>query len=275
MDQELRTLERLFARVGFRFYSVSVGRHEDYRIEVLAWGPEHSREWFQDRYDGHEASTRAWITAIQAEIGTRNELLEGTPEAIEFDRVWNERRETFKRERGWTFEEHLAVCHGFLISKIEHVLLGAAQGREIASQLQLADLLGCTTESIKKWEKGAKKPARPFVLRLIEIERSLKNRKLSLNDEIRLGIASEGSTPESRHERPAPFSASAVSVVVEGGQALLRFTVKVPGETLARTVAEVLIPRAALENAAGSSLLLVEMPLSREEVRGCPTVGIK
>lgn len=123
-------------------------------------------------------------------------------------------------------------------------LLGATMGVEIATQVQLADLLGCTTETIKKWEKGQKKPTRPFVLRLVEIERSLKNRKLSLNDEIRLGIREEGT--ESCHERPAPVSASAVTVTIEGGQALLRFTIKVPGEALARTVAEVLVPSSAL-----------------------------
>jgi DNA-binding XRE family transcriptional regulator len=130
-------------------------------------------------------------------------------------------------------------------------LLGAAMGAEIATQAQLADLLGCTTETIKSWEKGRKKPTRPFVLRLLEIERSLKARRLSLHDEIRLGILPGDAEP--RPERRAPFVASAVSVVVEGDQALVRFSLKVPGEALARTVAEVIVPRAILPSLRGDA----------------------
>ena len=110
------------------------------------------------------------------------------------------------------------------------------------SRLRLAELVGCSSHTVTKWEKG-RRPSLAYVPRLIELEAKLRARKGRSVDEELLGeVAPIVPAPL----RPMPLVASAMSVKVEGEQALVTFTLKIPGESMARVVAEVLIPRSVV-----------------------------
>lgn len=117
--------------------------------------------------------------------------------------------------------------------KVEDLLALLEQASESSHALQtrLADLVGCTPKTIGTWKR---KKAAPHIYapRLIEVEAKLRAR-----------LAPKEPACE---ERPLPLMANVVSVRVEGEQALVSFSLKVPGEEGVRSVCEVLVPRTAL-----------------------------
>lgn len=127
-------------------------------------------------------------------------------------------------------------------------LLGDALGAARATQAHLAELVGCSLRSIIRWEQGERRPSAGFRPRLLELERKLRARALSIDDELARGTRE----PELRAGRTLPLVADVVSVDVEGDRALLRFGLKVPGEPEPRTVVEVLVSRWTAGEAFGT-----------------------
>lgn len=111
-------------------------------------------------------------------------------------------------------------------------LLIEASGIDFGSQKRLADMVGVLPTTIGRWEKGSRVP-HVYVAKLVDVETKLKAR-----------IAPSVEAP--RSERSLPLMANAVDVRVEGEQALVRFALKIPGDDAARSVAEILVPKALL-----------------------------
>jgi len=132
-------------------------------------------------------------------------------------------------------------------------LLERATGVAHGSQARLMALVGCSRGALRNWERGGK-VATFFVPKLVEVEATLRARV-------------EAQEREVAPPKPSlPLMANVVEVRVDGEQALLRFELKVPGEEVAREVAEVLVPRATLQKAVGSSLPSTRMPGSEPVV---------
>jgi len=125
-------------------------------------------------------------------------------------------------------------------------LLERAAGTPLGSQARLAELVGCTAESISLWERGGK-PSRAYRPRLVELEKKLKEKKVSLDDE--LAGRAQPERPEARVARAAPVFVNVISLKLDSDLALLHFGAKLPGDEEARTVADVLVSRIALEAA--------------------------
>jgi transcriptional regulator with XRE-family HTH domain len=124
-------------------------------------------------------------------------------------------------------------------------LIEQVTGSRTGSQAKLAELVGCTAETISSWEKGTRRPYPSYRAKLVEIEKRLKAKKGSALDEVR-------DTPMRATEppavaRPLPLVANRASARMDAEQVLLRFALKLPGEDEPRSVAEILVPRAALE----------------------------
>jgi len=113
-------------------------------------------------------------------------------------------------------------------------LMGQAMGVPVTLK-RLTELIGCSLRSLIRWERG-ERPALAFRPRLRELDRMLRAGKFSISEAL-----------ETKPERPrAPLVASGVSVTLEGAQALLRFTLAVPGEAVERRVVEIVVPQEAL-----------------------------
>lgn len=125
-------------------------------------------------------------------------------------------------------------------------LLEEATDATWGSQARLAELLGCSPWTIRRWERGTKRPSAAYTVRLRELERRLRERPATINEELRGVAKQEDEASPTKTERPLPLTANAVSVRVEGEQALVSFTLKVPGEKMAREVVEVLVPTSSL-----------------------------
>lgn len=111
---------------------------------------------------------------------------------------------------------------------------------------RLAELLGCSASTITRWKRGQKRPSLSYMARLREIEERLRGRGKTINEELRGEAGSATSMPH---------FATGLEVKEEGGYALFRFMLKVPGEDFPKTVGEVLVPvgvltRAHRENAS-------------------------
>lgn len=113
-------------------------------------------------------------------------------------------------------------------------LMGQAMGVPV-TQKRLTELIGCSMRSLIRWEKG-ERPALAFQPRLRELDQMLRSGKFSVVKAL-----------ETKPDRPrAPLVASGVSVTLEGTQALLRFVLAVPGESVERSVVEIVVPQEAL-----------------------------
>ncbi len=130
-------------------------------------------------------------------------------------------------------------------------LLGKAMGVVSATQERLAELLGCSSDTVKDWEGKQRRhrPSRVFRARLVELEARLRARKFTIDDDI-FGreVPVESSGPEARS---LPLTATEATVTLEGERALLRFSLKVPGEADTRTVAEVLVAKSVIAELIG------------------------
>ena len=132
-------------------------------------------------------------------------------------------------------------------------LLGRGMGVASATQEHLAELVGCSPDAIRGWERGRRRPSRVFVTRLAELESRLRARTVSIDEELARGAPVQAPPPEPQRESTAPLFANLVSVTVEGEQALISLRLMVPGEREPRTVASVLVPKAALAGALAPS----------------------
>jgi transcriptional regulator with XRE-family HTH domain len=133
-------------------------------------------------------------------------------------------------------------------------LLGRAMGVASATQERLAELVGCSHDAIREWEHGKHRPSRAFRSKLVELEGKLKDGGLSLD------AALTGRVEAEQPARPTPTFVNVVSAKLDGDLALLHFGAKLPGDKEPRTVADVLVSRAALEKALGTSLPGARMP---------------
>ena len=129
-------------------------------------------------------------------------------------------------------------------------LLGRALGSARATQGHLAELLGVSKGTVRRWERGAR-PGPAFRPRLVDLERRLQSRKASIDEELSgrqeavIGLAAPGSA------LAQSGFASEFSLRVEGDLARFVFVVKLPGEGERRVVADVLVPRGALASSLG------------------------
>jgi transcriptional regulator with XRE-family HTH domain len=125
-------------------------------------------------------------------------------------------------------------------------LLERVTGTPHGSQARLARLLGCRATTVSTWEHGRARPSPVYARKLVEIERSLHARPLSVVDEIKSARPDVVTTSPALAPSVAgsPLVATSATVTLEGDQALLRFVLKVPGELEPRHVADVLVSKA-------------------------------
>lgn len=126
--------------------------------------------------------------------------------------------------------------------------MGKAMGVPVTLK-RLTELIGCSMRSLIRWEKG-ERPALAFQPRLRELDRMLRAGRFSITEAL-----------ETKPDKPrAPLVASGVSLTLEGTQALLRFTLAVPGEPVERRVVEIVVPQDAL------SMPLFKCPMASAQV---------
>jgi hypothetical protein len=116
---------------------------------------------------------------------------------------------------------------------------------------KFALLVGASWRSVWRWERGGRVTL-GFRPRLLQLDRLLNEGTFSVEDAL-----------DAAARTPAPLVASTVSVTLQGGQALLRFSLAVPGEETARLVAEIMVPPNALEAALPTGSRQVQVGPSR------------
>lgn len=121
MDAELRSLERLLARGGFKLYLLTSGAHSDHGVETLVWGPVQDHEWFKARWVEWKAKEQVFWNALRDRLPHSAD-----PElAAERTKGWEIAVAAWRTESGGgTFEGHLALLHGFLVPESTILYLG-------------------------------------------------------------------------------------------------------------------------------------------------------
>lgn len=143
--------------------------------------------------------------------------------------------------------------------------LGRPHGNKPASRSMLAELIGASEGSVLNWEKG-KPPTAKYAQRLHELSERAAKGAVELPFRNRGGRRPRNAAPATAAAAPAarrgpgrppataPVAGSAGLVyanqlTIERGSldARLRFAVRVPGESAARSVADVMVPRHVLD----------------------------
>lgn len=154
-------------------------------------------------------------------------------------------------------------------------MLGKIVGKPQVSRLTLANMLGAAPNSIVNWEKGLE-PSSTYVNKLTDLDKRVREGKLSKDDILGKGNLGKGDNKapfkagtktgkQAKASQPKPAAAPAKSVskltftgkatpryangvAISGNkeEVLLRFGLTVPGETNAREICSLLVPRELL-----------------------------
>lgn len=123
--------------------------------------------------------------------------------------------------------------------------LGKAQGRKQLSRSVLAKLVGASPGSVQNWETGSRAPNARFVSKLKALAKRAAAGKVKIP-----AVTRRAARAKARRlpravivGQVAVTYANCISVDTDRQETRLRFGVRAPGETAARLVADVLVPR--------------------------------